>query len=115
MHLENPMDLPDFLTANPDGEICLTGHRIRLIDVASRYEEGRSPEGILLDCYPTLNLALVHKAIAFYLEHRLEVGAMLDQNAKEMRRLIGEADATPHPTLGELRVRLEAQHRAEAS
>jgi uncharacterized protein (DUF433 family) len=109
------MNLPDFLTSNPDGEICLTGHRIRLIDVASRYEEGRSPEGILLDCYPTLNLATVHKTIAYYLEHRVEVGRMIAQSSAEMRRLMSEADATPHPTLDELRIRLQAQHRAEAS
>ena len=30
-------NFPDFLKANPDGEICLVGHRIRLIDVAARY------------------------------------------------------------------------------
>jgi uncharacterized protein (DUF433 family) len=113
--VEAGMNLPDFLTMNPDGELCLTGHRIRLIDVAARYDEGRSPEGIVLDCYPTLNLALVHKAIAFYLEHQLEVRQMLAQNSDEMRRLLAEVGATPHPTLDELRARLETRRRAEAS
>lgn len=36
------MDLPDFLHEDADGEIRLKGHRIRLIDVAARYDEGHS-------------------------------------------------------------------------
>jgi uncharacterized protein (DUF433 family) len=103
-------ELPDFLAMNPDGEIRLKGHRIRLIDIASRYDEGCSPEGILLDFYPTLSLPLIHKTIAFYLEHQDDVRTMLEQNARESQRLI---DAAPsHPTLIELRARLASQSRA---
>jgi uncharacterized protein (DUF433 family) len=109
------MDLPPFLTRDPDGEICLTGHRIRLIDVAKCYDEGRSPEGILLDCYPTLNLALIHKAIAFYLENEAETRALMSQNEAEVARQMQESDARPHPNLEELRARMAARRRAAAS
>jgi hypothetical protein len=63
--LESNMPLPDFLTSDADNEIRLTGHRIRLIDVAQRYLEGSSVEGIV-DHYPSLNLPLVHKVIAYF-------------------------------------------------
>jgi len=63
---EFKMSLPDFLTTDADNEIRLTGHRIRLIDVAQRYQEGFSVEGIV-EHYPSLNLPLVHKVIAYFL------------------------------------------------
>jgi uncharacterized protein (DUF433 family) len=106
-------ELPDFLAVNPDGEICLQGHRIRLIDIAARYDEGFSPEGILLDWYPTLTLPLVHKTIAFYLEHQNDVRTLLKEKAAESQRLMDAAQ--PHPTLAELRARMESRARAEAS
>jgi uncharacterized protein (DUF433 family) len=105
------MQLPDFLEQDSDGEILLKGHRIRLIDVSARYEEGHSPETIVLDHYPTLNLAIVHKTIAFYLEHEEEVKALLAENAREMERLASQPRTTP--TLTELRRRMEKIRRAE--
>jgi uncharacterized protein (DUF433 family) len=78
------MHLPEFLYINPDDEIRFVGHRIRLIEVAARYDEGHSPEGIVLDYYPTLSLSLVHKAIAFYLENQPDVRAAIGRNASEM-------------------------------
>jgi uncharacterized protein (DUF433 family) len=106
------MQLPEFLLQDAGGEIRLAGHRIRLIDVAARYDEGHSPEGIVLDHYPTLGLPLVHRVIAFYLENQAEVRAAIDHNAAEMDRLSRQARTTP--TLAELRRRLDAKRR-EAS
>ena len=108
---ENFMTLPDFLEDHPDGEIRLKGHRIRLIDIAARYEEGHSPETIVLDHYPTLSLSLVHKVIAFYLEHEDQVKALLVQNNQEMERLA--AQSRPAPTIEELRRRMEQIRRAQ--
>src|SRR5262245_32604764 len=62
------MTLPDFLSQDADGYIHVTGHRIGLQDVVYYYNEGHSPE-TLLEAFPTLSLALIHKIIAFYLEH----------------------------------------------
>ena len=108
------MDLPEFLRKNDDGEICLTGHRIRLIDVAARYDEGHSPEGIVIDIYPTLSLPLVHKTIAFYLENESEVRRMMEENVDAVRNLEESLPRTG-PTHAELRRRMEARRRAEAS
>lgn len=108
----SPMHLPDFLHLDSDGEIRLRGHRIRLIDVAARYDEGHSTEAIALEQYPDLPLALVHKTIAFYLEHEREVQEMLGQNAEAMRRLESQPRTTP--TFAELRRRMEARRQREA-
>src|SRR4051812_41290693 len=50
------LNLPDFLELDGDGEICLRGHRIRLIDITARYDEGHPAEAIAIDHYPTLSL-----------------------------------------------------------
>lgn len=99
------MDLPEFLCNDSDSEIRIAGHRIRLIDVAARYAEGHSPETILLDYYPTLDLPLIHKTIAFYLEHQPEVDALIDQNMAEMDRLAMQHTSNS-PTWTELRRRM---------
>ena len=87
------MQLPDFLTRTPDGEIRLTGHRIGLYHLVNCYREGESAE-MLASRYPTLPLALVHKAIAFYLDNQGEVdaymascSAALDEQRNEANRI----------------------------
>lgn len=70
------MNLPEFLTETPDGEVLLSGHRIDLYHVLHYYNDGYSPE-MLAGQYPTLPLAVIHKVIAFYLENRDDVGAYL--------------------------------------
>jgi uncharacterized protein (DUF433 family) len=111
--MRNVMELPEFLTEDADAEIRIKGHRVRLIDVAARYEEGHSPETIVLDHYPTLDLAVVHKVVAYYLEHEAEIKAIIDSNSSEMLRQAGLPRTTP--TWHELRRRMEAKRQAEAS
>ena len=106
------MQIPDFMELDPDGEIRLKGHRIRLIDIARRYDEGHSIETIILDHYPTLTLPLVYKTVAFYLENQAAVQALIAQHEGEMQRLAALPQTTP--TLAELRRRMQAKLR-EAS
>ena len=70
------MQIPDFLTRSADGEICVSGRRIGLYHLVQRYNEGESAE-MLASRYPTLPLALVHKALAFYLENQTEVDSYM--------------------------------------
>jgi uncharacterized protein (DUF433 family) len=104
---------PDIFEVDADGEIRFRGHRIRLIDVASRYVEGHSAEGILIDYYPTLSLAQIYRAIAYYLENEADVTKLIQDNARVAESY--RATAKPAPSLAELRQRLEARRRAEAS
>jgi uncharacterized protein (DUF433 family) len=104
------MTLPDFLKCGPDGEIHLTGHRIGLLHVVHYYNEGFSPE-MLAGQYPTLPLALIHKAIAFYLDNRAEVDAYVADCQAELER---QRAADPRRLeLAALRQRLEILSRAQ--
>ena len=106
------MHLPAFLTQDPDGAIRLTGHRIDLQDIVFFYNEGYSPV-MLLNEFPTLSPDLVHRAITFYRENRVGVDAYIAQCDGEIERQ--RQAARKGPTLAELRGRLEANRRAEAT
>jgi uncharacterized protein (DUF433 family) len=90
----------------------LTGHRIGLLHVADLYDEGCSPEAIVCE-YPTLSLALIHKTIAFYLDHQAEVDAYVAATRAEIARQA--AAPSPGLTMVELRKRLESMRRAGTS
>jgi uncharacterized protein (DUF433 family) len=98
------MMLPEFLTQASDGEIRLTGHRIGLYHLVERYNEGESAE-MLASRYPTLPLALVHKVLAFYLDHQAEVDAYI---ASCSAALSVQQRAAPALELNALRRRLAA-------
>jgi uncharacterized protein (DUF433 family) len=98
--------LPEFLHPDADGVIRVSGHRLRLIDIALRYEEGLSPEGIS-EYFDALSLPLVHKLIAFYLENEAEVAELIVADRHATDDL--EARTPKGPTLVELRRRLQAR------
>ena len=105
------MTLPDFLTQDADGFIRFSGHRIGLHHAVRLYKEGYSAE-MLAEHYPTLPLPLLHRMVAFYLDNQAEVDAYL---AREEAEFEAQSAASQGPTLAELRQRLEAARRAEAS
>jgi uncharacterized protein (DUF433 family) len=105
------MNLPEFLMQDADGQIHIAGHRIGLEDLVYHYNEGYSAEA-LLDVFPTLPLATVHKVIAFYLEFRNEVDAYVAACSVEMERQ--RAAAPRGPDAAELRRRLAAKLPAGA-
>jgi uncharacterized protein (DUF433 family) len=105
------MTLPEFLSQDADGYIHVAGHRIGLQDLVYYYNEGHSAEA-LLDAFPTLTLALIHKLIAFYLEHQPEVDSYVARCEAEMA---GQRATAPHgPDQAELRRRLAAKQAAGA-
>ena len=105
--------LPEIFHRDADGEIRVKGHRIRLVEIAARYEEGHSPEAIVLEHYPTLSLAQVYAAVALYLAHEAEVKELMRRNAQARAEL--ESRPRTAPTFEELKRRMEAKRRAEAS
>lgn len=107
---ERPMRLPEFLDSDDAGFVHVKGHRIGLHHILRLYKAGHSPEMIVAS-YPTLSLSLVHKVIAFYLDHL----AALDTYIAEQDRAMAEqmAASQPGPGIAELRARLEAKRQAE--
>lgn len=51
--------------------------RVSLDSIVYRWREGLSPETIQSECFPTLTLAQVFGALAFYLDHQAEVDSYL--------------------------------------
>jgi uncharacterized protein (DUF433 family) len=104
--------LPTYLHWHSDGELRLVGHRIGLYHFVCYYNQGFTAE--MLQCqFPTLKLALIHKVIVFYLEHRTEVDDYVARYQAELGQL--RASGRHAPSVIELRERLESRQRAEAA
>jgi uncharacterized protein (DUF433 family) len=80
------------ITRNPGvcgGRACIAGHRVRVLDVVVWHEhQGMSPDEIVSQV-PSLTLADVHAALAYYFDHMEEIQAeMLAERtqAEEFRR-----------------------------
>jgi uncharacterized protein (DUF433 family) len=69
---------PTPLQLDADGVVRVGGTRVTLDVVVQAFQEGAAPETIA-DQYPALALAAVYGAIAFYLRHREDVEAYLEQ------------------------------------
>ena len=62
-----------------DGGYWIRGKRVSLDSVVYRFIEGLSPESIASECFPTLSLEDVYGAITYYLAHRAEIDAYLQE------------------------------------
>jgi uncharacterized protein (DUF433 family) len=77
------------------GEARIEGHRIRVRDVVlARDLEGLSPEEIAASVYPSLTLAEIYSALAYYEDHRAEI----NRAAEEEERFVHEF-RQQHPEL----------------
>jgi uncharacterized protein (DUF433 family) len=97
------MQLPIFLTKDPDGSIRLTDHRIGLESIVFREREGLSVPQIA-ERYPTLSFDLIQRVIQFYREHRAELEPYVDAVDAELRRQ--EQAIQPGPSFDELKARM---------
>jgi uncharacterized protein (DUF433 family) len=89
------------------GEPHILGHRIKVRHVAVWHERhGMSPAEIVRD-YPTITLAQVHAALAYYYDHRDEI----ERAIAEADEFVEELKAKQGPSL--LQERL-AQRRKDA-
>jgi uncharacterized protein (DUF433 family) len=104
------MNLPDFLTNSPDGEIRLTGHRIGLYTIMRLHNEGLSAEQIVEEL-PSLSLAHVAKVLAFCRENQAEVDRYVADYRAELDRQ--EAAHPPSPAL--LRIRQLLREREQGN
>jgi uncharacterized protein (DUF433 family) len=64
----------------------VAGHRVRVQDIVLWNEEGLSPDEIV-SRVPTISLADVHAALAYYFDHRAEIDRQIEEDnafAREM-------------------------------
>jgi uncharacterized protein (DUF433 family) len=84
------------LAADADGVIRVGGTRVTLDTVVTAFREGVSAEAIA-DQYPTLDLADVYAAIAYYLRHRTDVEDYLARAREQAERVRRENEARFSP------------------
>jgi uncharacterized protein (DUF433 family) len=65
-----------------EGDYFVIGSRVLLDVIVSEFLDGRSPETIQ-QSFPTLKLAEIYGAIAFYLDHQTEINFYLQQRRSD--------------------------------
>lgn|SRR5262245_2039356 len=104
------MNLPEFLTRDPDGEIRLTGHRIGLYTVARLRQEGRSAQHIAEEL-PSVPRALLDQVLAFIAANQAEVDSYVTAYRADLERF---ASTAPGPGVGKMRQQMERIQQADA-
>jgi uncharacterized protein (DUF433 family) len=65
------------------GEARIEGHRIRVRDIVAARDQGAiTPEEIVATVYPTLTLAQVYSALAYYEDHREEIERAIEEEER---------------------------------
>ena len=85
-----------------EGAYYIAGSRVSLASIIYAFREGASPETIRQN-FPSLSLAQVYGAIAFYLSHPRESEAYL----RELERKWQELERSGQPPGDELQAKLE--------
>jgi uncharacterized protein (DUF433 family) len=94
-----------------DGEMVFVGNtRVPLETVINTFNEGSSPEEIVMQ-YPALSLANVYQVIGYYLEHRQEIDAYVEQALTHNAQVRRDNEAR-FGTVG-LRERLLARRKSQ--
>src|SRR3954447_20957820 len=70
-----------------NGGYWIAGTRISLDSLVAAFLEGLSPEAIVTDCFPSITLEQAYGALAYYLAHRAEIDAYLQQAEVEFEAL----------------------------
>ena len=98
--------MSEFVEQRADGSYYLTGSRVSLASVIYGFQDGESPETIQHN-FPSLSLAQVYGAIAFYLSRPQESAAYL----AELKRKWEDLERNAQPTDPDFKARIE-QERA---
>jgi uncharacterized protein (DUF433 family) len=111
--MDSQITFPDFLSRIPQGTWRIAGTRVSLDSVIHSFWEGATPEEICQD-FPSLSLAQVYSVIAYYLTHRDEVDAYLQEQQQAVEKLRQELEARYGDFLADLRQRLLSRRRMQA-
>ena len=98
--------MPTSIMTNPEilgGRPFIGGHRVRVSDVVIRHEyQGMSPDTIVSDL-PSLTLADVHAALAYYYEHADEIRAEIHDERETADHLLAGRQSLVASKLGAVR------------
>ncbi len=83
------------------GTARIVGHRIRVIDIVWDTRGGMTPE-MIHDAYPSLKLAEIHAALAYYYDHRDELDSIMERQLKEADETRAHQMKNPPPFLARI-------------
>jgi|SRR5271155_5316325 len=82
--------IPAHISKNPDvcgGRACITGHRVRVMDIVVWYEfRGHSADEIVA-MFPGITLGDVHAALMYYFDHPQEIQKEFSEDEESMKLL----------------------------
>ncbi len=105
------IDVP--LHRDERGNIRVGSTRVLLELVIHAFNAGETPEGIV-DSYSTLTLTDVYAVVTYYLTHRAEVDAYVQQQNEKAEAVLREVEANALPEILALRARLKEKQRSES-
>lgn len=80
------------------GQPAIDDTRVRVKNIVALLQEGKTPEQMLEE-YPSLNLAQVHAALAYYYDNREEIeSALQEEEDWEARHEQSRAEHLAHRT-----------------
>jgi uncharacterized protein (DUF433 family) len=74
------------LVEHRNGECYVTGSRVTLASIVYRFRDGASAESIR-ESFPSLNLAQIYGALAYYLHHPVECEQYLAEVERRWREI----------------------------
>jgi uncharacterized protein (DUF433 family) len=80
------------LIQEEDGTVRITGSRVTLDTIIGAFQKGATAEQIQ-DSFPSLSLAQIYGAIAYYLDHEADVGAYLGERKAEAAAIKHEIES----------------------
>jgi uncharacterized protein (DUF433 family) len=105
------MQLEQYFEFLGNDAIRIAGTRVGIETVVRDYEEGASPEEIVLR-YPTLSLEQVHATITYYLAHQREIQSYVARVRGRQQEDWQRQQRRPSAFVRALRRRLKAQRQA---
>lgn len=105
------MELESYFEFINDQAIRIRGTRVSIETVLHDYQEGASPEEIVLR-YPTLSLEQVYATITYYLANREKLESYLKQVQQQQEEAWQEQQRHPSEFVRSLRERLDQHRRA---
>jgi len=101
------------LSVDPHGTVRVAGTRLTLDAVVDAFKRGDSPQEIAT-AFPGLELADAYAVIAYYLRHRLDVEAYLQEQEAKAAAIRQKIEARQGSQAG-LRERLLARRASDAN
>ena len=101
------------LAAGSDGVVRIKGSRVPLETIVAEFCRGATAEEIAQD-YPSLALPEIYAVIAFYLAHRQEVEAYLQEREAWRRQVRAEVEARFPPDGIRARLLARRANRAQS-